>query len=193
MKQINKQVIQINDSKRLFNYAVLMMLIITQTSCFQHFYQTNSINKADTSVLKRLNEEKKYFIIHTPTEVFALKNIKVDSERISGERDYFGKKHEPYLEPEASTANQFPKKYAETVFSEVHLYIKDTVEQKENINIAINNVYQVDAYGPDKKADKRSKTVSIIGLAAVPVVAFGILAIAASSINLTGTQISIPF
>ena len=189
MKQLRKQVIQPNDSKCLLNYVVLVLLILSQSSCFQHFYQTNSIEKADTTVLKKLDSENKYFIVHTPTEVFALRNLKVDSEIISGERDSINKTHARYLNPASSTANRIPKKYAEIAFSEVHLYTRDSVEEKGHINLAMNQVYQVDAYGPDKKADKNSKTLSIIGLSLIPVVIIGLGVIAASSIHLTSAGI----
>lgn len=189
MQQMRKQVIQLNDSKCLLNYVVLVLLFLSQSSCFQHFYQTNTIEKTDTTVLNKFDTENKYFIVHTPTEVFALKNIKVDSERISGERDSIDKTHTRYLNPASRTANRIPKKYAEIVFSEVHLYTWDSVEEKGHINLAMNQVYQVDAYGPDKKADKNSKTLSIIGLSLIPVVIIGLGVIAASSVSLTGVVV----
>ena len=111
MKQLRK-VIQPNDSKSLLNYVILVLLFLSQSSCFQHFYQTNTIEKTDTTVIKKFDTENKYIIVHTPTEVFSLKNIKVDSERISGERDSINKTHARYLNPASRTANRYPKKYA---------------------------------------------------------------------------------
>ena len=189
MKQLRKQIIQPNDLNYLLNYVVLVLLFLSQSSCFQHFYQTNTIEKTDTTVIKKFDTENKYIIVHTPTEVFALKNIKVDGERISGEWEAINKTHARYLNPASRTANRFPKKYAEIIFSEVHLYTWDSVVEKGHINLAMNQVYQVDAYGPDKKADKNSKTLSIIGLSLIPVVIIGLGVIAASSISLTGVVV----
>ena len=187
--KVMKQVIQPNDLKLILNYVVLVLLILSQSSCFQHFYQTNSIEKVDTAALKKLDTGNKYFIVHTPTEVFALRNLKVDSEIISGDRDSLSKTHARYLNPASRTANRFPKKYAEIIFSEVHLYTWDSVEEKGHINLAMHQIYQVDAYGPDKKADKNSKTLSIIGLSLIPVVIIGLGVIAASSVSLTGVVV----
>ncbi len=191
MKQINKHAIRVNDSKRFINYIVLVLLAISQSSCFQHFYQTNSAAKVDSSVLKGFDDEKKYFIVHTPTEVFALNNVKVDSEMISGDRELLNKKYDKYRIPNADEGNQFQKKDAGIVFSQVHLYTQDSVEKNGHIQLAIHHIYQADAYGSDKKADKKSRTTSIIGLSLIPVAVIGAFVIAASVSSVSSSIVHI--
>jgi hypothetical protein len=47
-----------------------------------HFYQTNTAEKADISMPKQLQGENKNLIVRTPSEVFALTNLRVDGEMI---------------------------------------------------------------------------------------------------------------
>jgi hypothetical protein len=180
MKPVNNQT-AVSIIRKSLNFAILLLITISQSSCFQHFYQTNTVNKVDTTSLKNLNAENKYFVVHTPDEVFAIKNIKVDSQTISGDRNALNKESENYLNPEVGKPNRYPKKEKATVLSEVHIYTREGVEKKDQVKLVTSQIFRVDIYGSDKKADKDSKVISIIGLTVVPTAAIIVGAVALSN------------
>ncbi len=121
------------------------------------------------------SNENNYFIVHTPTEVFSLKNVKVSDGILMADKDRLNPEYEKYLNPEEGETKRLKGKEAETIFKIVHIYTKETVENG-HVNLPVNQIIKVEDYRMDKAADKRSKTISIIGIVAVPVVivVFGI-------------------
>jgi hypothetical protein len=150
-------------------YAAFLLLIFTQSSCFQHYYQTNTTTRVDTVMLKQLDTAKKYFIMDTPADAFALTNFSVAGDTVSGNRSEINKKYAKYLNAQAGKSIRFPQRDAEIALSIVHIYTREIREENGGVKIATGQIYRLDINGPDKAADKRSKTISIIGFAAIPV------------------------
>ncbi len=71
-------------------YALMFLLVFSLSSCFQKFYNTNTVSKTDPATLEKLQAENKLFIVHTPDGPFALKNVKVSSEIINGRQGRTG-------------------------------------------------------------------------------------------------------
>jgi hypothetical protein len=169
-------------TRRILNYVLGILLVFTQSSCFKHFYQTNTMHTVDAASLEKLDSAGKSFIVHTPTVAFALKNVKVNSEMISGERDFSIIKHNDLLNPQAEKGNKMSNAEKNTCLSEVHLYTNDSLEGKSQIALPIGQINRMDVYGRDRSADRDSRVVSIIGIGVGVMAIVGIGIIAANSV-----------
>jgi hypothetical protein len=151
-------------SKHLLNYLILMLLLVSQSSCFRHYYITNTTQSVKADTLKQLMNAKKQFIVHTPAGVFGLKNVKEDNDSLTGDKVSLDPRYDRYLNPEKDSANLVLRKEQYLVFEEVHLYTKNSFKGTGPVNLAINQIYRMDVYSRDRKAIKNSRTLSIVGL-----------------------------
>ena len=161
----------------------LVLLTASLSSCFRNFYQTNTTAKIDSVKMLQHIAEKKIFIVHTYSEVFKLSNVNTKSGLITGEKTILDPSFDRYSSPARPQANAFRKKNARFVYAQVHLYTmqKDITNGPVLLNDSL--IFRVDTYGPDRAAIKQSKTISIIGFCAIPVIVIGAAAIAASSMS----------
>jgi hypothetical protein len=169
-------------SRFFLNFIFFSVLVISQSGCFQHFYQTDTTTKVDTVMLNQLSVKKKYFIVHTPAEVFSLKNV-IDSNGIlSGDKDTLNPKYEKYLNPVVGESKRLKGNETEIVFTIVHIYTKENTEN-EHVGLAIDQIIKLEDYGVDKAADKNSKTLSIVGIVAVPVTLVALGFVVSNNLN----------
>ena len=168
-------------TRRLLQYIFLALIAVSQNSCFQHYYKTNTRVKPDFEILKELDAEKKYFIVHADHAVFGLNTVTVDSFSISGNREMLDTNHSKNLNPKGVQSNRFPVMKAASVFSEVHIYTNKSFPADGRLDLTAEEITRVDVYSKDVRADKASKTRSIVGLAVTPIVVVGIAAIIALS------------
>jgi len=174
-------------SFRLMKYFfTLFVFITTLSSCFQKFYDTNTVGKTDSETLKALQAEDKMFIIHTPDDAFVLKNIAVNDDVLSGNRDSPTTKYSKYLNPPSDTANNIRPLLKEMVLNEVHLYTKAVFRRNKKVNIEIGQIYRMDVYGLDEKATKESTRGGKLGITGGVGLIIGIIAVAAGGIHNVG-------
>ena len=164
----------------------LFFLVISLSSCFQKYYNTNTTTKTDAGTLEKLKAENKMFIVHTQEGVFVLKNPMVNDEIISGCRDLLKPKYKKYLNPVADTANKVKPHERDMVLNEVHLYTNAAFLGNEKINIEIGQIYRMDVYGLDIVATKKSSTDGIVGITLGVGLIIGIIMVAASNIHIGG-------
>ena len=167
--------------RRLVQHTMLVFIIVSQSSCFQHYYQTNTMEKPDFKNLEKLDTEKKYFIVHTDQAVFGLNKVIVDSFSISGNREIPDTNHNNNLNPKGTQSNRFPVLKEASVLSQVHIYTNKSFPGDGRVELTAEDITRVDVYSKDVRADKASKTRSIVGLAVTPVIVAGIVAIIAVS------------
>jgi hypothetical protein len=180
MKQTKNFHLSFFNVRRLLSFVPLVLMVISFSSCFQQYYKTNTASKIDSAQMDKLQKENKAFIVHTPAEVFMLKNAKINEGVLRGERDVLNPKYDKYLNPEASVSNRYPRKEKVIVLSEVHLYTNDSVGRSEPVNLSVSQIFRVDVYSQDVGATRGSTVISILGISA-PVV--GIIIVGVASLN----------
>lgn len=149
----------------LLNFATIALLMISQTSCFKQYYQTNTTKAANSDFLKSLQTENKYFIIQTPVNAFALVNVKVSGDSISGEQGFLDLKNGKYLNPKGEYKNSVSRAGKEYCIKQVHIYTDNTFSKNAQVHLAINQISHMDVYGLDKNAISESRVTSIVGIA----------------------------
>jgi hypothetical protein len=153
-----------NRLNRLPHLAFLCILLVSQSSCFKMYYQTNTKQKTNASTLVQLDSARKMFIVHTPAAPFSLKNVSVNSESISGDKSMLTPGYDLYLNPGEETKNSFARKDREMVLNQVHLYVDSSFADNNHIVLPIPQIRRMDVYGLDKAAIKKDRTLSIIGI-----------------------------
>jgi hypothetical protein len=167
--------------RRLPNYVVLVIIMISQSSCFKQYYQTNSTKKIDAPTLQQLRDGGKFFIIHTPVSAFGLTNVKVNSKTISGNKQHLGKEFDSYLNPVSDIANPMARRDKRMTLNEVHLYTQSNIEGNDQVDLAISQIDKMDIYSRDEAAIKRSRVESIVGITLGVGAIIGLGAIVATS------------
>ena len=162
-------------------YALMLLLVFSLSSCFQKFYNTNTVSRTDPATLQKFQMEKKLFIVHTPDGPFALSNVIVDKEMISGDKGTLDPQFEKYLMPKSEGTNRLQMSKSGTVLNEVHLYTNSEFNGNGKVNLGINDIFRMDAYSFDKAATKKSRVISIVALTAIPVAAITTVALMASN------------
>lgn len=178
-------------TQSLLNYFILLLLMISQSSCFKQFYQTNTAQKTDAPVLDRLQSEHKIFIVHTPAGVFGLRDVKVSNEALEGNKFFMDPKYDRYLNPLGETANPMARRDKGMALNEVHLYTDSTFGGSDQVVLAISQIKRIDVYGMDKKATSGSTVISIVGITVGVAAIIGAGAAAANSMS-SGMSLNIP-
>ena len=145
-------------------YLFLLLAFISLSSCFSHFYKTNTEQTTDSERLQRLVNEKKYFILHRGTQYFAINNIRIENEQLNGDIEYLPAIHQKYLHPKRETRNRFHATRKDIVGFEVHLYTKDSLMGVSHVSIPIKDFYQMDVYELDKESTDQAALLSVIGI-----------------------------
>jgi len=143
--------------------VILIMASLGLYSCFQHFYQTNSKNAADSAELRDLVNTDKYFILHTDANAYAFSNPTVSNDTIKGDIAPLPLPHQQYLAPRFQERNRFRGKNRSVVLYEVHLYTHDPIDAG-HASIPVKDIFRLDAYSLDKTATNTSKVFSIVGV-----------------------------
>jgi hypothetical protein len=174
--------------QRLVNYSILIFLLISQSSCFKQYYQTNTSHKVDSARLEQLQVAKKNFIIQTPDTSFALHNVKVAGDSLSGEITALNPKHFRLLNPQQENKNEMSRADKILCVSEVHLYTDSSFMKNGQATIAINRISRMDVYGLDKKAIRGSRITGIVVITAS--VALGVVIIAAMANSMSNLNLN---
>lgn len=157
---------------------VLTLIAVSLSSCFQQFYKTNTTSKMDAVSFEQLETQNKVFFVHTPEEIFMLKDAKLDKYVLTGKIESMNPKYEKYMNPIANSANRYPKSEKDIALSQVHVYTNNTFPGESNINLTMNQIFRMDVYIRDMAATKRSKVISIVGIVAPVAIVVGIGAVA---------------
>jgi hypothetical protein len=162
-------------------FILLALLSGSLSSCFKHYYQTNSVKTTDASALKQLQAQGKLFIVHTPTYAFALKNITIDSIIMSGTIEDLNPKSDAYLNPGTDFGNKLARKDEAAALNEVHFYTNSSFDGSNLVNLEIKQINRMDVYGRDKKANRESSILSVVGITVGTAAIVGVAAAAANS------------
>jgi hypothetical protein len=183
MKQIVNALASLFPFFRHGSFFLLVFLALSLSSCFRHYYQTNTTLHVDADSLKVLQAENKTFVVHTPAGPFALKDVKVDRLDISGEKDFLRPASDHLLNPRGETKNPVSRTEKKTCFSEVHLYTDSTFEGTSHVSLTYNQIRRMDIYGPDKKATSESTIGGVVLITVSTAAVIGIGAVIVNSMN----------
>jgi hypothetical protein len=178
--------------QRFMNYSILILLVISQSSCFKKYYQTNTTHKVDSAILGQLQVEQKNFIIQTPDTSFALKNVRVSGDNLSGEMALLNPKNYRLLNPQRETKNEMSRADKVLCVSEVHLYADSSFIRSGQAAIAINRITRMDVYSLDKKAILASRITGIVVITASVALGVVVIAAMASSMSNMSFHMTIP-
>jgi hypothetical protein len=162
-------------------YLVLILLTGSLSSCFRKYYSTNTVTETKTDSLKKLNDEKKVFIVHAPDAVFEMKHITVTNETVSGDSVTLNPLYEHYLNPRVDSSNRIVTHKKDLVLNQVHIYTHGLTRENGKMSMGIEQIYRLDVYKFDKEASQQSTTISIVGLAALTGAIIGVAAIVANN------------
>jgi hypothetical protein len=190
MKQI-KIVTAVFPFQRLMNYAILILLVTSQSSCFKKYYQTNTTHKVDSAALGQLQLEQKNFVIQTPDTSFALNNVRVSGDSLTGEMALLNPKNHRLLNPQQETQNEMSRADKVLCVSEVHLYTDSSFIRSGQAAIAINRITRMDVYSLDKKAIRASRVTGVVVITAS--VALGVVVIAAMASSMSDMSFHMTF
>ncbi|MEO6722392.1 MAG: hypothetical protein ABIN67_18635 [Ferruginibacter sp.] len=168
-------------NKKRLRYAVVLLVVISLSSCFLHYYKVDRLNKADAATMQNLIAGSKYFILHANDKNLALTQVKINNDMLEGEVNPLPPEHEKYLNPKNAYANRFKVKDKDIVLYEVHLYTTNPAISTSHISIPMQDVSRVDIYELNQKATRKSRILSIVGLSAIT---FGTIVIIAAAIAL---------
>jgi len=191
MKQILNALAAISPYFRHGSFIFSAFLIFSLSSCFQQYYKTNTASSVNTQTLQHLDAQKKHFVVHTPAGSFALRNVKVNNEMISGDKELLDPKLDKFMNPRVDKGNRVPKRQMGIVLEEVHLYTNSLFEGNGNVSLATNQIFRMDVYGFDRDATRRSRVASIIGITVSAAAIIGIAALAASGMSYSMGSIAI--
>jgi hypothetical protein len=144
--------------------SIFMILLIITIGYFEEYYQTNTTHQITAAILEKLDVSKKIFIVHTPAGPFSLKNVKLVSENLAGDKTVLNPKYEFYLYPAGETGIEFPRKQKIICLNQVHLYTDTSFEGNNPVRLAINRINRMDVYGLDQTSSKKDKIVGAIAI-----------------------------
>lgn len=145
-------------------YVAACLVVISITSCYQHFYRTNTKPSTDADILQRLQSSNKYFIIHFPDRNAGLQNVTINQNNIEGDEVVLPAWHTGQLKPKTNRANMVPKAERDSVLMQVHLYTANTNISKGRVSIPVSDINRIDVYEFDQKATGLNHTLSSVGL-----------------------------
>ncbi len=164
-------------------HALMLLMMFSLTSCFQKFYKTNTVSTTDSATLHKLVDENKTFIVHSPYDVFTVKNATVSADVFGGDKEDLLPENEKHLNASTNDPNHLKMKESGVVLNEVHLYTRSSFPASGKVNLDINQIYRIDVYGFDKKATGDSRTLSIVGIGLGAGAIVGGVALIASSMD----------
>jgi hypothetical protein len=164
-------------SLRFLMIFILIFLLIIQSSCNRQYYQTNTSYKIDIDTIEKLIVEKKVFIIHTPSQVFLLKNVVTANKTILGEKFTLEPQYYEFVHPKFGKINAAPraKDAINITNSQVHLYTNYSFYGIDDINLPMNQITRMDIYGVDLICTRNHKTRITLLIIAGTIIYAGLL------------------
>lgn len=166
---------------------LFVLAAFSLSSCFSHYYKTNTEQTTDSERLQRLVNEKKYFILHRGNQYFGINNIRIENDQLNGDIEYLPAIHQKHLHPKKETRNRFHAMYSNIVKFEVHLYTNDSLKDVAHISIPVKDFYQMDVYELDKEATEQARVLSIIGITVGVAAAVVVIVSTVNAINNLGS------
>jgi hypothetical protein len=158
------------------NIALLLVIAVVLTSCFQHYFRTNTQENVDAAAVQKLLAADKYFIVHFGNTVKKLLNVSVTAEKLEADIDALSPEHAKYLDPNTEQTNRVKFKDKINTLAEVHLYTTQVYNVAQtHISILLSSLNRMDIYTFDAKATTSNHVLSIVGMVAGVFAVVGII------------------
>ena len=145
--------------------AILLVVTVVCTGCFQHYFRTNTQTSVDEATLKLLQNSNKYFVVHfNENRVFGLNDVSVSGDKLEASLVVLPDEHNDYINPKSDKANSIYKRDKGTALLEVHLYTNNTLGNTGSLSLPISSIDRIDVYTFDKKRTRASHIMSGIDL-----------------------------
>ncbi|HLX93791.1 MAG TPA: hypothetical protein VKR32_19040 [Puia sp.] len=143
------------------------VLAVSFSSCFLHYYNTNTVYTIDSATARRLEDDEEYIVVHTDSGYFHLARARMVDKNLEGEFDTLIGEHSRYLNPLRANHNRFKVRDDIDVLNEAHLYVKGSFSEKmgSHVSIPAAMISSADIYALDRKYTRTSRVLSIIGIA----------------------------
>jgi Tfp pilus assembly protein PilE len=149
------------------------------SGCFQHYYKTNTRLQVDTTFLKNLKAENKYFIVHADTVIMGMQDAKLVNQQLEATLVKLPKERVDYSHPKINEVNAVKAKHQANTFNEVHIYTGEYVSSGQTqVVLPVSTINKIDVYGPDEKTTRVSAILSIVALGVVGLLIAGLVIIA---------------
>ena len=145
---------------------ILVLIITSQTSCFQHYFKTDTHTSVDEKMLMDQLSSNKTFIIHSNEKIMKAKSIQLNNSKISATLVPLAGNEIKYSGPNTTHANRYFPDDNPVLLNSVHLYTTARMDDSSHITILLSEITRMDLYKKDKGATNTSKAIGIVGIAA---------------------------
>jgi hypothetical protein len=155
---------------------VLCAFLIMISGCM-NYYKAKKTNEPPKAAIVKLQNDKKFIILHKDLNAWHFTDIVIGEDYISGTISRLTG-HEKYKTTKPSGVNRYLSKERSEVLNEVHIYVTDFTQQPDSlVSIPLAAVNKIEVYDPAKGATFAS-WISPVGAVALFVI---ILALTKSS------------
>lgn len=147
--------------------TILLLGMITFSSCFQNYFSVKS--QPDWGGLEGKNKK---IYVHFSQHVREMKNVVVTDTTISGSLQLAENMRSNYIFPKDSNMNKYKYRDRDMLFSQVHIYVKDSTPISDQYVVNRTNFGRIEVYNPNKGASVGSHLLGvglIVGTIAVAV------------------------
>ncbi|MEI7982087.1 MAG: hypothetical protein WCI71_10570 [Bacteroidota bacterium] len=160
---------------------ILLSFFISSLQGCMFYYKVQTINTVTSQDMKKYDSLNKYFILHQKDSAWHISKLKITDNALSGDLSLLPENRWKFLTTKPKGGNRYiknKKPYESYVIEEIHLYISDSVVQKQlecgNIQLALPAIKYAEIY---KKAKGRTTSSWLIPALGMPVIAGGLAAI----------------
>ncbi len=158
--------------KKILTWILLIAYVNLLAGCHRYYravpVDAEGVEKKEAS-LKKLNEEKKYFILRQGSQGYALSNVVLDQTNmtLTAEPGPLPPEHKLYLnDPGRNKFIYNRKQKQEVVLREVHIFTRDTsgIVAGQTDTFSLSDVTRIDVIEFDQKRTTNSYTVGAIAI-----------------------------
>jgi hypothetical protein len=163
-------------------FTISLMLLMTLSSCFRHFFRTNSQKSVDAVTLQKLQTEQKYFIVHFNNGQMALNKINIADNKMEADLIPVPQNRMYYISPKSNKPNFVKVRDQANALMEVHLYHPETLDSNQrHLSVAVSTFNRIDVYVFDRIATRKSRILSIVEIVGFPAAYVGLAFAVASA------------
>lgn len=171
-----------------------ILIIIAFSSCSNYYKAITASEPTKAASFKNFQDTNKYYILHTGSEAFTMKNISISNDRknVQCTLEELPIEHQLYVKNGTAGKMKYHTKNYEVedetaVLHEVHIYIAPgSKTEKGSYTLALENIQKAEIIEKDKVKTKKSHTTgTIIGISGTVIGVLGIAAIILSTITIS--------
>jgi hypothetical protein len=163
MKLLNHFLHSVFPLPALINLALLTPFFLCLLGSLIRFYKTKPASQELMQKLEKLNQDGIKFIVHSAKNTFLLKNVNMNSDILSGEKEILNPESLKHRGLIIKDIYGLPVRMEKMIHAEVHLYTNNSFEGSNQVILAINQIRGIDLHGPGNFFS-RSEVKNILGI-----------------------------